>query len=257
MADIPDLLDKYKSALGNTAEMSIVWTEDFGLPYLDATQKVTAEMVLANCTQKTMLSRAEKTYIGMDVGGSKKGCHCVIIKPHPVKMFEIVWLGVIQPEALKVQAKLYDAKKSGIDAAPEDHLARGLQTEIKNLWRVRYSDSQKTGYKWLDEEKEVQVNRTSSLDAMFSLLRKGEILLPRRSPDVEEFAKHCAALTKTLETDPDTGKKEYYYKLTGKAADYAHALSYALIQCYDGTRRIGGVSLGYKVPDNIRGIMTE
>jgi hypothetical protein len=128
---------------------------------------------------------------------------------------------------------------------------------VKNLWRVRYSDTQKKGYQWDDEDREVQVNRTSSLDAMFSLVRKGEILLPRRSPEVEEFAKHMASLTKTLETDPETGKKEYHYKLTGKACDYAMALNYALIQCYDGVRRIGGTQMAMKVPDNIRDLMTQ
>lgn len=259
LAEIPDLLDKYESAIGNPSEMSIVWTEDLGLPYVDISQKLNREMVLRLCTGNTMLSRSDRCFMGIDIGGSKKGCHCVILKPHPVKMFEIVWMGVIQPEAIPGLRTTYGVRKFGIDAAPEDHLARQVERENRGkCWRVRYNDSQKKGYQWLDEEHEVQVHRTSSLDAAISLIRKGEILLPRRNAVVEEFADHLSAVTKTLETDPDTGKKEYYYKLTGRASDFLHALNYALIQCYDGTKKIGSdFKAQMRVPDNIRDLMNS
>jgi hypothetical protein len=143
-------------------------------------------------------------------------------------------------------------KKFGIDAAPEQALSRSIAGLFKTkCLMVRYNDDQKGAYKYLEDDKgrkEVQVNRTESLDLSNKFFIHGNLLLPRRSEEVEEFAAHSANLVKVLEEDEETGKKGYVYKMlnSGLGTDYRHAFNYACIAAgLDGSQPLnvkGGVT---------------
>jgi hypothetical protein len=61
----------------------------------------------------------------------------------------------------------------------------------------------------------IHVNRTESLDASRRVIREGQVVLPQRSPLVEEFASHLASDAKRLQEDPETGSQVFRYIRTG------------------------------------------
>lgn len=247
LADIPGILRRWEKAQTNSRLLEDFYHEDLGLPYVDSTQKLTAEDLLTRCTSESIATKASVSYLGVDVGGSRKGCHWVAIDEalNPIAM------GIIrEPEHAKADAaewikqaikKLtidFNPKKVGIDAQPEPRLSRAVLSGIGSKgWMIRYETHQKGAYAWMDEIDEIRVNRTESLDNSQTILR-GEIKLPWRNEIVEEFAEHCANTARVLEEDEETGKKEYVYKKLGPD-DYRHAFNYAVIVSgYDGTQRL-------------------
>ena len=81
------------------------------------------------------------------------------------------------------------------------------------------------------------VNRTEALDASRSAIREKRVVLPRRTPMVEEFAKHMAADAKILDEDPDTGAKRYRYVRTAED-HFSLAFTYAWMAALT-LRRVG------------------
>ena len=81
------------------------------------------------------------------------------------------------------------------------------------------------------------VNRTEALDATRSAIREKRVVLPRRTPMVEEFAKHMAADAKILDEDPDTGAKRYRYVRTAED-HFSLAFTYAWMAALT-LRRVG------------------
>ena len=62
----------------------------------------------------------------------------------------------------------------------------------------------------------VQINRTEALDASRAAIRERKIVLPRRGPLVDLFARHMAADAKILDEDAETGAKKYRYVRVGE-----------------------------------------
>ena len=91
-----------------------------------------------------------------------------------------------------------------------------------------YNEYQKGKYRWNDGDLTVQCNRTESLDASHQTILKGEIILPRESDVVRDFALHCHNVAKKLEEDEESGSKRYLYVRLG-ADHFRHALNYAII----------------------------
>ena len=123
----------------------------------------------------------------------------------------------------------YNVKELVIDALPETRKAREpMKRNPYKVWLCFYNDNQKGAYAWKEDERIVSVNRTESLDVGTNAFIDGQIVLPRRSPMIELFAKHCSAIVKTVDEDKDTRSKKYVYKAL--AADhFRHALNYAMI----------------------------
>ena len=72
----------------------------------------------------------------------------------------------------------------------------------------------------------VEVNRTEALDASRAAIRERQVVLPRRSSLVEEFARHMASDAKQLDEDEETGARRYRYIKTGED-HFSLAFTYA------------------------------
>jgi hypothetical protein len=83
------------------------------------------------------------------------------------------------------------------------------------------------------------VNRTEALDAAKKGIRDREVVLPRRTPLVEEFAEHLASDAKKLIEDEETGAKSYRYIRTG-TNHYSLAFTYDWIASERERRYSGG-----------------
>ena len=66
------------------------------------------------------------------------------------------------------------------------------------------------------------------LDASRAVIREKKVVLPRRLPLVEEFARHMAADAKVLDENPETGAMKYRYVCTG-ADHFSLAFTYGVM----------------------------
>lgn len=89
-----------------------------------------------------------------------------------------------------------------------------------------FSDHQRGEICWDEGNYHVVVNRTEALDASRAAVRDRRFELPRRSPIVEEFAKHMAADAKVLDEDEETGARQFRYLRTS-ADHFSMAFTYA------------------------------
>lgn len=198
-----------------------------GLPYISATDRVTEEQVLSLCDPSWALKSDSmvSTVMGVDQGAK---LHWVVmmpgVKPRVIAMGESKNF-----EELDILMKRYKVRFLGIDALPETRKARELKDRNSyKVWLVWYNDNMKGEYAWKEDERSVSVNRTESLDVGTLAINRGNIIIPRREPQIEEFAKHCSNIVKVVEEDKDTGAKKYVYRKVGPD-HYRHALNYAQI----------------------------
>ena len=89
-----------------------------------------------------------------------------------------------------------------------------------------YSIHQKGSYAWNEAKLVVTCNRTESLDASHREIIEQDIILPRETDIVREFAKHLRNVAKKLIEDGETGSKRYQYIKLGGPDHFRHAFNY-------------------------------
>jgi hypothetical protein len=123
----------------------------------------------------------------------------------------------------------YHVSTCVVDGMPDTKAARAFAGRFPGrVYLNWYSETQKGCYSWNDETRVVTSNRTESLDTSGSAITAGEIILPRESAVVREFAQHCHATAKRLIEDVETGSQAYKYFKLG-ADHYRHAFNYRQI----------------------------
>jgi len=173
-----------------------------------------AQTVLACCGRGPILGSVQDggCTMGVDTG---KDLHVVISRrlERPSERREVVYLGVEKSYAdldwlmkrLRVRVRV-----CVVDALPEIHATRELAGRHPgNIWLKYFVQGQKGEPKWDNGQQIVQENRTEALDLSRAAIRNGTVVLPRRSPLVEEFAAHIAANAKRLIEDEETGAQSY------------------------------------------------
>lgn len=151
----------------------------------------------------------------------------MIGKRHPDKSGQLIHVASFPDwNHLNDLMKRFNVSKAVIDALPETRLSREFAREHKGkVYCCFYQEHQKGNYKWNDRELTVAANRTESLDASHNELSQGNIILPRNSETIQEFARQCSNIARVLETDPDTGSSRYVYLKTGPD-HFRHAFNY-------------------------------
>lgn len=153
--------------------------------------------------------------MGVDTG---KKLHVVIARRRPGdRKRQIIYLGVHESFAeLDDLMSRFKVSRCVIDAQPETHITREFAKRHRGRVSMCYFvASQKEEARWDKDKLTVQKNRTDALDASRLAIRRGEVVLPRRSKIVEEFAAHMANDVKRLEENEETGAQEYRYIKTG------------------------------------------
>lgn len=198
-----------------------------GVPYLDAEDRITQDMVFRACNPLRSIpsNTRDRTVMGVDVGA---WLHCVIIKPgtrhEVVSAFKVQRFEELDDIMLK-----YNVQHAVFDALPETRKVREFIDRNRwKSWMCYYQEHQKGDYAWNEETRTVVVNRTESLDVTSHAFLREKITLPQRSKIIEEFAEHISNLVKTPEENKQTKEVRYVYKKIG-ADHFRHALNYALI----------------------------
>jgi uncharacterized C2H2 Zn-finger protein len=198
-----------------------------GLAWADAQNVLSASAVLALCGAHSIAEKSEAACtMGVDTG---RQLHVVISRWNGESR-RVVYLGVLQEfSQLDDLMERFQVSKCVIDALPETHATRAFAGRFRGrVWMNYFNESQKGAYRWDEKEYVVQENRTEALDASRKAIRDGLVVLPRRSPLVEELAAHLAANAKRLHEDPETGSQVYRYIRTG-ADHFSLAFTYDCI----------------------------
>jgi hypothetical protein len=217
-----------------------------GVPWADLERRLDIMSVLNLCTDQPMLEASKGTWVmGVDTG---RQLHVVIIQqggkyweqPHP-----IVHLAVCDDfSELDDLMRRFQIFRCVIDGLPETHATRAFANRHRGqVYLNFFNENQRGEARWDWREIKVEVNRTEALDASRAAIREKKVLLPRRLPVVEDFAKHMAADAKVLDENPETGAMKYRYVRTG-ADHFSLAFTYAWMAAEHGFLKSFPMSIG-------------
>jgi hypothetical protein len=151
--------------------------------------------------------------MGVDTG---RQLH-VVISRWENDIRRVVYLGVLQEFGqLDDLMERFQVHRCVIDAMPETHITRAFANRFRGqVWLNYFNENQRGSYRWDEADYIVQENRTEALDASRKVIRDGKVILPARSPLIDEFASHLASDAKRLQEDPETGSQVFRYIKTG------------------------------------------
>jgi len=206
-------------------DLSEVYNSKLGMAYIAAENRLTVNDVYRCCSQDAMLtSHPGPCAMGVDVG---KQLHVVIgFRPND-RMCKIAWVGrVSEFSDLHDLAQRFHVADTVIDALPETRKCREFQAAEQHAVHLcEYKEHQKVGPTWTTDGI-CAVNRTEICDTTHTLVvEPGMLAIPRRNPEIEEYALEMSNIAKVLEEDPETGLKVYRYRKLG-ADHYRHATNY-------------------------------
>jgi len=199
-----------------------------GVPWADLERRLDEATVLSLCGDELMQEKAQAGSYAMGVDTGKL-LHVVILKnAYRDEGYLLVHLAICRDfEELDGLMKAFYVTRCVIDGLPETHAARAFaQRHEGQVFLSFFNENQRGVPKWDEEGQIVQVNRTEALDASRAAVREKKLVLPRRSPLVETFARHMAADAKVLEEDESTGIQKYRYIKTGEN-HFSLAFTYA------------------------------
>lgn len=196
-----------------------------GIAYVEATNRLTVEEVLALCGNDGIVGRdSGPCSMGVDQG---KDLHVVIGKRHTGKDGKIIHIGIYKDwNELDRLMKVFRVSRCVVDALPETRNARAFAERHKGrVFLNYYNDHQKGSYAWDEKKLHVSCNRTESLDASHKEIMDSLIVLPKNCEVTRTFAEHLHNVAKRLEEDEETGSKRYVYVRLGPD-HFRHAFNY-------------------------------
>jgi hypothetical protein len=202
------------------------YNSKLGMAYISADNRLTVQDVYDRCGQEPMLSNFRgPAAMGVDVGLM---LNVVVGFRAKEKLLQVCYMARVSSfNDVSDIAQRFNVKCAVIDMEPELRKAREFQSSQRYpVFLCDYQDSIKAGPQWDENKLIVKTNRTETCDATHDLISSHDLLiLPRRSEEVEIFAKQSTNIAKVLQEDPETGSREYRYRKLGED-HYRHALNY-------------------------------
>lgn len=172
----------------------------------------------------------QELFMGADVG---KVIHVVVrTRPDHNQESEQAYAGEVDSfEELGRLAKRLSVKKIVIDALPETRKCREFQSSFPQgtVWLAHYADDTKwtDPFKWDEDNGIVTVDRTRSLDEVFSRFYDHKNTLPANARDIKDYYAHLKAPVRVLEEKKDKGQVARYIESgpdhLAHAENYCHA----------------------------------
>lgn len=193
-----------------------VYNSKLAMAYIAAENRLTVQDVYQCCgTHIIAASDAGPCAMGVDVG---KMLHVVIgKKPAGMGRRKIVWVGEVKEfEDLVELGKRFGVVQAAIDYEPETRKAREFQKHAGfPVYLCDERDKVKEGETTDEMVQVIKVARTEACDGTSYAIRRGELMLPRRCPQIEQYAKQMSNMAKILEEDERRGTKIYRYRKLG------------------------------------------
>jgi len=203
-----------------------VYNSKLGMAYIAAENRLTINDIYSLCGQEVMKTQFHgPCAMGVDVG---KDLHVVVGYKSHNGVANLIYMARISSfNDLHDIAKRYNVSSAVIDVEPETRAAREFQNaERFETYLCDYSDTQVKQPVWDDKTNIVRVNRTEICDATHVMVTTpGKMVIPRRCPEVDQFAKEMINVAKVLVEDDETGAKVYRYRKLG-VDHYRHAMNY-------------------------------
>jgi len=233
--DPADILHQFRT----TNNLTEFYNLKLGRAYVEATNRLTKEQVLALCGHEGIASsHPGPCSMGVDQG---KLLHVVIGRREWNRAGKIVHAGEYKDwDELDGLMSNFNVSRCVVDALPETRNARAFAEKHKGkVFLSYYSEHGKSGYKWNDGDLTVHSNRTESMDESHVEIQFSRIALPRECDVMRIFAEHCANTAKKLEEDEESGSKRYVYVKLGPD-HFRHAFNYeAMARHYGAAGRFG------------------
>jgi len=231
-SDAKSLLEKWENPRTDKQNFHNL---DLGVGYVATENKLTETDVFACCGKDVEHSAHDgPCAMGIDVG---KNLNMVIgCRPNNYSLKVLKSAELTNLNDAADLAKRFNVRCAVIDLYPETRKVREFQRSVNfEVFLCEYRENQRKAAAFDQDSGMVHINRTEILDATHDLVTKGGRLeLPRRSREIELYAKGMCATAKVLEENKKTGEKYYTYKKLG-ADHFRHATNYFLL----ASQRIG------------------
>ncbi len=219
-----------------------VYRLKLGLPFIDASERLTREEVLSCCgLDGTSFKHSGPCAMGIDVGITK---HVIIGVRTSSEQYQIVkfaeFSGLSAWDEIHDLARRFNVKSAVVDIRPDMDIVKLFQqNESYRVWLCEYSDNPAFIRRWDTKAKTVKDYRTALFDETHRIVSTpGLLTIPRRCPELDEFVKQMSDPFKVLETNKRTGARAYRYK--GKNDHYRNAFNYFILAA--SNNRIATVS---------------
>jgi hypothetical protein len=206
-----------------------------GWPHISAENKLRIQDVLNCCNESNypLSSHSGPCLMGLDC---MKGKHLIIGARTGSDSYEIYYEGIIRGEGMdswnqiEDMCKLFNVKVGVVDIRPYEDMARHFQKKVKfKVWLCEYKESTPLGSIFNPNTGLVQVCRTEIMDTSHRLVvTPGNLILPRRSDAIQEFARQLCSPFKIEELNQKTKQMIFRYRHTGPD-HFRHCLNYFLL----------------------------
>lgn len=216
-----------------------------GLPYIAAEDRLRQADVFSCCGDDVMRTdiSISQTAMGADI---KKHRHNIVIAEKVTKdRAKIIYMARVKGfQAIHDLAKKYNVKSAVIDRRPyEESFEKFQKAEPYRVYGAQYVDRQKVFQKTDEKSGTYSLLRTQIFDKTHEWVKSGNLEIPRRCAEVDEFAKQMCNCAKVLEEN-EQGDRIYRYIKLGEE-DYRNAVNYLYIALNDLTYIQGMGTPGY------------
>jgi hypothetical protein len=213
---------------GDIAE---VYNSALGLPYIAAENRLTKNDVYGCCSADTMpMGHPGPCGMGVDVG---KILHVVIgIKETENRRRILKVARVDDFNDVHDLAQRFNVQSAVLDMEPETRMVREFQAqEPYPVFLCDYQERLRVPERIDDDRGIVVVRRTEMCDRSHNfVVTPGRCVLPRGSPELDQYAKEMSSIAKVLEVNKETGSRIYTYRKLDPD-HYRHATNYFLLAC--------------------------
>ena len=207
-----------------------------GWPHISSEDKLRKEDILRCCNESSypLTSHPGPCLMGLDCMKNK---HLVIGAKTGHDSFEIYKTAVIKGEGMDSWNQIEDickrfhVKVGVVDIRPYEDMARHFQKKVKfQVWLCEYKETTPLGSIFNKNTKMVKVGRTEIMDTSHRLvITPGNLTLPRRSPEIIEFARQLCSPFKVEELNKKTKQLVYRYRKTSHPDHFRHCLNYLIL----------------------------
>jgi len=205
-----------------------------GLPYVAAENRLTEGQVYACCNNEVMSTSSRgPCAMGVDVGKIK---HVIVgVRTHKERWQILKVIKLSRWEDIHDLAKRFNVRSAVVDIRPYEDEARRFQAaEPYRVGLCEYSENVLQDGVW-DKNNTVKVYRTGIFDRIHTMFAEQQVVLPRKSPEIDTFVAQVCAVAKVLETNQRTGTAVYRYHKVGSAGDhYRNAMNYFFLAARGG-----------------------
>jgi len=213
-------------------DLSEFYNSKLGMAYIRTENRLSKGDIYACCGQDALTSRTIgfKTAMGVDVG--KNQFHVIIGYPKTEKTYKVLYVGRVGSlNDVHDLAVKHNVISTVIDAEPETWAVRDFQkAKSYRVMLCDYQERLKVARKTDEMLGLLTVRRTETCDATHDVFASQRVELPRKCPEMEQFATEMANLAKVLQEDEFTGSRTFKYKKLGEE-HYYHAFNFFMLAC--------------------------